>query len=140
MAEELLVITALSSEAIKAGEKLVNKLAEDIPVSGAFWVALDDMPSWRLYIATPLIKEKGPKYVYSAIQKSLTETVKKKQCFDLTSISAVDDENEIYKIIDESFGSYANKTGIKFGNDLLHGHQFFGGYMYNKSRLTGRCT
>lgn len=74
MAEELLVET-LSSEAIDAGWKLIGRFDEfdeqDLRVTDAFWRYIEEDKQWSLFVATPLVTEKGVLETALVLRKAL---------------------------------------------------------------------
>ena len=75
---------------IEAGKKLIEALdASDFRVKAAFWFYREESEEWRLYIATPLVKEQGPREAYSKVIDSI----------DLSKISVVDPGEKLVTVL-----------------------------------------
>ena len=65
----------LVEEQIESGKRLINVLVADgleIPV--AFWARPTEEGKWFLYLASPLVDEKGPTVVYRLVLSVLRQT------------------------------------------------------------------
>ena len=59
---------------IDAGKRLLQALdIAKIKVDAAFWFYREASEDWRLYIATPLVQELGPRMAYSKVLDVLRE-------------------------------------------------------------------
>ena len=58
----------------KEGELLLRALdSAGLPVTSAFWYRVPDTGEWRLVLASPIIREKGPDFAYEKIQRALSD-------------------------------------------------------------------
>jgi hypothetical protein len=65
--------TELVKEKREEGEALVRELDRiHFPISSAFWFRLEDTGEWRLILASPIVKDKGPDFAYQKIQEALS--------------------------------------------------------------------
>src|ERR1700730_19004979 len=98
---------------IEAGKKLIEALdVSDFRVKAAFWLYLEESEEWRLYIATPLVKEYGPREVYSRVLKVLKES--KISSIDLSEISVIDTADGLVTVLSLAFNTGPGITDIKF--------------------------
>jgi hypothetical protein len=65
---------ALVDFQIDAGQRVITRLVRDgFPVEAAFWARTTEEDIWFLYIASPVVEEKGPMQSYRALQASLQQ-------------------------------------------------------------------
>lgn len=68
MVTEVVVKESLSSEMISAGAELTRLLDKaGFPVSASLWLYLSESNAWQFVIATPGIRDNGPKKAYEDI-------------------------------------------------------------------------
>ncbi len=68
----MLLKDTLNREMIEAGEALIQRLdANKKDISAAIWVYYAEPNEWRLMLATPIVKAKGPLSAYKMIQSVL---------------------------------------------------------------------
>jgi hypothetical protein len=66
---------SMVSEQTESGKRLIDALAADgFDVRVAFWAKLTDEGKWYLYLASPLVDEKGPLAAYRLIDGILRKT------------------------------------------------------------------
>ena len=91
MAEETLVKEVLTKEMIQAGADLMPRLEEaHLRVSALLWLYIPDANLWRLVIASPAVREDGPKKVYRKIQSVLSMICDDASTISLQDISVVE--------------------------------------------------
>ena len=62
----------LVSEQIESGERLISALAADgFDIRVAFWAKLTDEGKWFLYLASPMVDDKGPAAAYRLVHAIL---------------------------------------------------------------------
>jgi hypothetical protein len=113
----------LVEPAIEAGKKLIVGLDEErFDVRAAFWFYREESEEWRLYIATPLVKQVGPRAAYSKI----LEVLKKKniQDIDLSNVTVVDVTDGLVTIL-----RYAVHTGREISDIAFNGNSVNGVYI-----------
>lgn len=82
----------------KEGEALLRALdSAGFPVSSAFWFRLPETNDWRLIIASPMIRDKGPDYAYQKVQGALSELDAPR--IQLTDIWLVKDTEPLVKTL-----------------------------------------
>jgi hypothetical protein len=103
MAEEAMVKESLTKEMIQAGADLTRRLDDArLRVNASFWLYISDSNLWRLIIASPAVREAGPKKVYKKIQSVLPKTDKNELSILLKDISVIEDNNYLshyYKLL-----------------------------------------
>lgn len=68
MVTEVVVKESLSSEMISAGAELTRLLDESgFPVSASLWLYLYETNAWQFVIATPGVRDNGPRKAYDDI-------------------------------------------------------------------------
>ena len=64
--------TTLVKEYIEEGKRIIESLdQQSLNINAAMWFYLEDLEEWRLFIASPVVDDKGPKEVYSIVQSVL---------------------------------------------------------------------
>ena len=62
----------LVAEQIDDGQRLIDRLSrENLPVRSACWVKPIEQDRWSLYLATPLVDEKGSTSAYGEVYRVL---------------------------------------------------------------------
>src|ERR1700730_18809400 len=98
---------------VEDGKRLIKALdISGLGVKAAFWLYLEESEEWRLYIATPLVKEYGPREVYSRVLKVLKES--KISSIDLSEISVIDTADGLVTVLSLAFNTGPGITDIKF--------------------------
>ena len=103
---------------VEAGKQLIRALdASSLDVKAAFWLYREEAEEWRLYIATPLVKEYGPREVYVRVLKVLKES--KTSSIGLSQISVIDPSDALVTILSFAFNTGPGIKDIKvFGNTV----------------------
>jgi len=100
---------------MKAGEALLGKLDEaKFDIKAAFWFYLSEPEEWRLFLASPLVDEKGPREAYKQVQSQLPklkEELEQDYELSLQNISVVSPNDNLIKLL---------KTAIKTGPGISH--------------------
>jgi hypothetical protein len=105
---------------VEAGKQLIPALdVACLDVKAAFWLYLEESEEWRLYIATPLVKEYGPREVYSRVLKVLKES--KISSIDLSEISVIDTADGLVTVLSLAFNTGPGITDIKFAGNTVNG-------------------
>ena len=107
MPKEIFVRDFLSDQMIEAGKKLIEKLdALQLEVYAAYWSFLDDERVWRLFIVSPLVGTKGPKFFYDQI------IALGRQADPEESVISLNDVTGLYTS-DSQYQSLASKVSTK---------------------------
>ena len=92
-----MVAQLLVEPMIEDGERLLRDLDETgFPITAAFWLYNPEPELWRLAIATPIVKEFGPREAYSRIQEVLSRTTHATKLWDISALSPT---NEVLRSI-----------------------------------------
>ena len=92
MAEETVVKEVLTQEMVQAGAELTRRLDEaHLEVCASFWLYMPDKNLWRLIVASPAVRQDGPKKVYQQIQTILSKMSDQTWKIPLHDISVVED-------------------------------------------------
>ncbi len=72
MDKTLVVRNILTNEMVQAGKDITEALeASDLELAASFWFYLTEPDTWRLFIASPWVKTKGPRKTYTKIHTVL---------------------------------------------------------------------
>lgn len=103
---------------IEAGEELIRSLATDgFPVSLAFWAQESDDGLWFLYIASPVVDERGLADSYRIVQR--TRRSMPDLLVDFFDIKLIGESEPIVRDLLKSRGSYRGQTQVG-GRQLGH--------------------
>ncbi len=134
MVEKVMVGGNLSDEMIKAGEELVKRLDKsEFRVKAAFWFFQTDNEVWRLIIASPKVKDKGPRQAYKSIQEIVKQIPSQKPRIELQNISVVDSSHHLVSLLKSAIKTGTGISGIRFSQNTINGEFIEDAYIY---RLT----
>jgi hypothetical protein len=115
-----MVKNRLTDQMVKDGKQFVEKLLKsDLEISAAVWFYMEESEKWRLIIASPEVKTKGPNFVYSKLQSYLKEMGKDNLSFDVGDISAYKPDHKIVRLLSKVFGSTEGITEIRFSKNFV---------------------
>ena len=93
---------------IEFGARLVEKLeSHRFPLTAAFWLYLDDIDEWRLFIVSPLVSERGPRLAHTQVTQSLYDLAydaKKPMHAPMERIFLVSPNDSRYKQVKAVYG------------------------------------
>ncbi len=113
----------LSKETIDTGKRILEKLdAERLDIRSAFWFYLSDLGKWRLLFATPLVKSKGPKLLYTKTREILTAYANTQVQISLDDVSFIEHDHDTVKIISMMIGCVKGINEVRFSNNTINGH------------------
>ncbi len=133
-----MVKTPLVDLDIESGRSLIQALDQaGFPLTAALWNSLPEESEWRLILATPRVKERGPRDVYEAVQwvAHLAEID-----LPLHRISVVEPEDSLVTELRIFMGT----DGAPFiGGTFLHGTMvgdafIDAAYVYRAERIIGQ--
>lgn len=102
--------------------------ASGLDVRAAFWFYREESEAWRLYIATPLVKEQGPREAYSRIL-----TVLKKDdihSIDLSNISAIDPTDGLVTVLSLAIDTGPGITDVSLNGNSINGVHVRAAHIY----------
>ena len=131
MAEETVVKEMLTREMIQAGAEITRRLDEaHLEVRASLWLYIPDKNLWRLIVASPAVRQDGPKKVYQQIQTILSKMSDKTWRIPLHDISAVEDSDPLIASLRTSMGTKDGISGRRFSRDTINGHFIEDAYIY----------
>ena len=131
MAEETIVKDILTKEMIQAGADLVHRLnAAQLEVSASLWLYIPDANLWRLVIASPAVKNEGPKRVYQKIQSVLSQVPDAAYKVTLSDISVVEHTDPLVTVLRTAVKTGMGRSGLRFSRNTINGHFIEDAYLY----------
>jgi hypothetical protein len=131
MAEETVVKEILTQEMIQAGAELTRRLDEaHLEVHASLWLYMPDKNLWRLIVASPAVRQDGPKKVYQQIQTILSKMSDQTWKIPLHDISVVEDNDPLIASLRTSMGTKDGISGRRFSRDTINGHFIEDAYIY----------
>ena len=120
----------LNTEMIDAGQALIQRLdANKKDISAAIWLYFTEAHQWRLMLATPIVKEKGPLSGYKMIQSVLRRYNDEFPLLDLDDITVVAPDDRVlepFRIALKKSGT----AGIRLSRTALAGRYIDDAYIY----------
>jgi hypothetical protein len=131
MAEETVVKEMLTQEMVQAGAELTRLLDKaHLEVRASLWLYLPDKNLWRLIVASPAVRQDGPKKVYQHIQTILSKMSDKSWKIPLHDISVVEESDPLIASLRTSLGTKDGIAGRRFSRDTINGHFIEDAYIY----------
>ncbi len=113
----------LTKEMVEKGKLLVRRLLKtDLQVTAAIWLYYEEPEKWRLMIATPKVREKGPRFVYSAIQDIVRNGSEDYSPVSLSDITVVKPDNQTVQLIRKVFDPTGEIAEIRFTGNAIDTH------------------
>ena len=131
MAAETMVKEILTKEMIQAGADLVRRLDEaHLEVNASLWLYIPDANLWRLVIASPAVKDEGPKRVYQKIQSVLSQVPDEAYKVTLSDISVVENTDPLVTLLRTAVKTGMGISGLRFSRNTINGHFIEDAYLY----------
>ena len=127
-----MVKTSLVDSDIEDGRKLLDELKRIDPhflVQAAFWFYRPEVFEWRLFIATPLVDQRGPASAYTDIQGAL-RSLAKPSWISMQDISAVSPNDKLVKVIKKAVKIPNGAKGIRFARTRVDDIYIEDAYVY----------
>jgi len=99
-------------------------------VKAAFWLFLPESQEWRLFIATPLVDEKGPQAAYLDLRAALVATTPSLLNLSLENISAVTPKNPMVKALLSIIKKSPDSADLRLTRSSLNGTYVEDAYIY----------
>ena len=120
----------LNPEMIDAGQALIQRLdAKNEDISAAIWLYFTEPNVWRLMLATPIVKAKGPLSAYKMIQSVLRRHNDEFPMLDLQDITVVAPDDAVlepFRIAIKESGT----AGIRLSRTAIGGQYIDDAYVY----------
>lgn len=140
-----MVKTDLTSEMISAGADLLRQLDRSkFQVIAGLWLYSADANRWRLLIASPKVRTKGPQVAYRMIQAAMRKLKGAAEAFSFGDITVVKDDDPLITSIRKAVVTSAGVGGIRLSQSSINGHFIDDAYIYRvqwlAQGLTSRIT
>ena len=134
MVTEMVVKEALSDQMISAGAELIRRFDEaGLAVSAALWFYDADSNYWRLVIASPEVRDKGLKTIYSEVQSVVRTIPEDQSIISLKDISVTDSSDPLISLLKVAIKTDGGISRIRFSRNMINGTLIEDSYIY---RLT----
>jgi hypothetical protein len=131
MAEEAVVKESLSKEMIQAGADLTRRLDDArLRINASLWLYIPDSNLWRLIIASPAVREDGPKKVYQKIQSVLSKMAENELTIPLKDIRVIEDNDSLISLLRTAIRTGDGIFGERFSKNTINGHFIEDAYIY----------
>lgn len=122
MAKELLVTEMLSEQMIMAGADLLKKLDESsCNVKAAFWMYFPDEKTWKYIVASPLVKDEGPRKYYKRIIDANAKIGNTENVISLNDISVSNIDNQLIQLLKYAISTGDSISNIRFSKNTING-------------------
>lgn len=122
--------TTLVDENIDEGRRLIEGLdREGFRVDAAMWFYLTDTSEWRLFIASPIVDQEGPKKAYGFIQSVLGKLSPTSQ-ISLKDISAISPNHNLIRLLKIAIRTGPGISGIRFTKNVINNTLIEDAYIY----------
>ena len=120
----------LNPEMIDAGQALIQRLdAKNEDISAAIWLYFTEPNVWRLMLATPIVKAKGPLSAYKMIQSVLRRHNDEFPMLDLQDITVVAPDDAVLEPFRLAL-KQAGTTGVRLSRTAMAGRYIDDAYVY----------
>jgi hypothetical protein len=131
-----MVETSLVEIDIQSGRALLDKLRKSdskfsdphFLVRSAFWLFRPEALSWRLFIATPLVDQRGPASAYTDVQGVLRSLPK--PSISMQDISVVSPNDKLVKVMKKAAHIPAGENGVRLARTRVDDTYIEDAYVY----------
>lgn len=124
---------------IDAGQRVLIQLVHDgFPVDAALWIKTGDNVFWSLFIASPVVEQKGPAGAYRDLQASLQhlEAIP----VSLSDITLIGREDPITREVANFLARHPGRLATRYGGKQLGNVTIEEAYIYPSSISDSRAT
>jgi hypothetical protein len=128
-----MVKASLVESDIEAGRKLLNELKKidsHFLVRSAFWLYRPETLDWRLFIASPLVDQRGPASAYTDVQGAL-RSLQSRSWISMQEISVVSPNDKLVKLMSKSVHIPSDAPGVRFARTRLEDTYIEDAYVYS---------
>ena len=135
MVKNALVTEIISKEMIGAGKYLLEELdLKNSQIKSFFWFYFLEEKTWKLIVASSLVKKEGPRSFYKRINDINTKLEQTdKETVSLHNISVVILENEIVKLLALVIQTDNGISDIRFTGNTVNGTYIEDVYIYRSN-------
>ncbi len=126
-----MVTASLVESDIEDGRRLLDELksiGSHFLVEAAFWLLRPDVLDWRLYIATPLVDQRGPVSAYTDIQSALRALAK--PSLSMQDISVVSPNDKLVRVIKRAIRIPNGANGVRLARSRVDDTYVEDAYVY----------
>jgi hypothetical protein len=127
-----MVKTSLVESDIESGRRLLdelNQLDARFLVQAAFWFFRPEVLEWRLFIATPLVDQKGPAFAYTDVQFAL-RSLAEPSWISIQDISVVSPADKLVKVIRKAVQIPLGAKGVRLARTRVDDTYIEDAYIY----------
>jgi len=127
-----MVKTSLVESDIAQGRQLIEALKSiqsHFQIQAAFWLNRPEVMEWRLFIATPLVDQRGPFSTYTDVENAL-RTNPKPLSISMQEISVVSPNDKLVKLVKNAAAIPPGAPGIRFGRTRIDDTYIEDAYVY----------
>jgi hypothetical protein len=132
-----MVETSLVESDIQSGRTLLDELRKtdsqfSVPhflVRSAFWLYGPEAFNWRLFIATPLVDQRGPASAYTDVQGVL-RSLAKPMSISLKDISVVSPNDKLVKVMKKAAHIPVGESGVRLARTRVDDTYIQDAYVY----------
>lgn len=127
-----MVKTSLVESDITQGRELIDALKNvrsNFRVQAAFWLNRPEVMEWRLFIATPLVDQRGPFSTYTDVQNVMRATPKP-WSLSMQEISVISPHDKLVKVVKNAAAIPPGAPGIRFGRTRIDDTYIEDAYVY----------
>lgn len=122
MAKEILVTELLSEQMVSAGADLLKKLDDSsCRVKAAFWMFLPEEKTWKYILASPLVKEEGPRKYYKRIVDVSKDARTEDNIISLNDISVLNVDDQLIQLFKFAISTGDSISNIRFTKNTING-------------------
>jgi hypothetical protein len=122
MAEEVLVKESITNDMITGGERLARRLNDSqLQIDAMLWFYSPESNSWRFIIATPEVKEYGPRSVYQKIRRIISEIPQEDRTVEFDDIVVVDSHDPLIQLLRTAIRTGPDLSRIRFSRNVISG-------------------
>lgn len=127
-----MVKTSLVESDIESGRRLLDELKNidaDFLVQAAFWFFRPEVLEWRLFIATPLVNQRGPASAYTDVQFAL-RSLPGPSWISIQDVSVVSPEDKLVKVIRKAVHIPIGANGVRLARTRVDDTYIEDAYVY----------
>lgn len=130
-----MVSSVLVADRIGIGRRIVERLDKArFVVSAAFWYYFPEEGRWRLFIASPVVDQQGPRAAYETIHKAQRRGLKAPM-LSASEIVAVSPKDPTVRLLSSAMQTGPGLYGIHFSGNVINGVYVEDAYIYRLAKV-----